>query len=255
VLLALEAHGPLDLIGLARVMGVAARPWDLRRRYLDPLVAEGRVTLSGEPGGAYALPGDHLSLCEEAEEVRYGGVHERRIRTRTDEGRTVSYVREFGSVASSRERRDAARNAYADKREGFRRFLASKASAISARPEQDQACRELLNALDEARAGGSGEAGLADGAISELERVAPEPETEPLLALSDSEREDLRAIAAFEDRHGAGTFGWTRADAKAMFYGFGRWPDAVALERIRDHVLAAGGLAAAAVRTESEVAA
>jgi hypothetical protein len=140
VLLALEAFGPMGAERLAQVLGVA-RPRDLRRRYLDPLVEDGRIELRG---GVYGLPDDHVDRCEEARSRRYSTVRRRRVRSYSpEEGRYVTTVVEVGSERSERERDDASRRSYADQRELFLCRLA----LVS--PEADEGCRALLNQMDE----------------------------------------------------------------------------------------------------------
>ena len=115
VLLALEAFGPLPAEELAEELGIA-RADDLRRRYLDPLVEEGRVELHG---GRYALPGDHSERCEEAKNRAYGRVIRRKVRTTSAEGLPVTEVREYDDVRSERRREEDSRRAYAEQRRDF----------------------------------------------------------------------------------------------------------------------------------------
>lgn len=160
VLLALEAFGSISADRLADELGVA-RPRDLRRRYLDWLVEEGRVELRG---GLYALPGDHSERCEEAKSRRYSSVRRRRVRSYSpDEGRRVTTVVEVGSESSERQREAASRRAYADQRELFLRRVALRS------PEADEACRELLNRMDDER-----EAACEVREITHLRDVTPE---------------------------------------------------------------------------------
>jgi hypothetical protein len=140
VLLALEAFGPMSEDRLAQVLGTA-RVRDLRRRYLDPLVEDGRIELRG---GIYSLPGDHAERCEEARTRRYSTVRRRRVRSYSpEEGRHVTAVVEVGSERSEKERDEASRRSYADQRELFLRRLAL------ASPEADEGCRAVLNERDE----------------------------------------------------------------------------------------------------------
>ena len=115
LLLALEAFGPLTAEGLADRLGIA-RARDLRRRYLDPLVEDGRLELRGD---LYALPGDHAERCEEAKTRPYGRMIRRKVRTTSVEGLPVSEVREHDNVRSERGREEHSRRAYADQRRAF----------------------------------------------------------------------------------------------------------------------------------------
>jgi hypothetical protein len=79
----------------------------------------------------------------------------------------------------------------------------------------------------------------ADGHIEDLEHVGT--------TLSESDGRTLEAIEAFEDRHGRGSFRWDRASCKELFYSGpikGFWPEPGELRRIRDYLLATGGVAA-----------
>ena len=78
----------------------------------------------------------------------------------------------------------------------------------------------------------------ADGHIEDLEPITG--------ALSEADLITLRAIEAFEDKYGRGSFRWDRASCKELFYSSpeGIWPEPEELRRIRDHLTATGGVAA-----------
>lgn len=128
VLLALEAHGPMDAECLAQLHGTD-RVRDIRRRYLDPLVEQGRLV---DICGIYSLPGDHLERCEEAKSTPYSNERRRKLR-RTDglSGRVVTVIRESGTVASEHARAERAHFDYEKQREAFRLALARKAAQES----------------------------------------------------------------------------------------------------------------------------
>jgi hypothetical protein len=79
----------------------------------------------------------------------------------------------------------------------------------------------------------------ADGHVEDLERIGT--------ALSESDGRILEAIEAFEGKYGRGSFKWDRASCKELFYSGpieGFWPEPEELRRIRDYLLATGGVAA-----------
>jgi hypothetical protein len=78
----------------------------------------------------------------------------------------------------------------------------------------------------------------ADGHIEDLESIAG--------ALSEADRRTLEAIEAFEGKYGRGSFRWNRASCKELFYSGpeGIWPEPEELRRIRDYLMATGGVAA-----------
>lgn len=77
-----------------------------------------------------------------------------------------------------------------------------------------------------------------DGHVEDLERIGKD--------LSEADRRTLRAIEAFEQRYGRGSFGWDRASCKELFYSSadGVWPQHEELQRIRDYMVATGRVAA-----------
>jgi len=68
----------------------------------------------------------------------------------------------------------------------------------------------------------------ADGHLEDL--------SHPTRELSEGEKRTLESIRAFERRFGPGSFKWSRAGAKELFYTFDLWPENEELERIRDHL-------------------
>ena len=77
-----------------------------------------------------------------------------------------------------------------------------------------------------------------DGHIEDLQRIGG--------TLSDGDRLTLEAIEAFEQKYGRGSFRWDRASCKELFYSGseGVWPQPEELQRIRDYLVATGGVAA-----------
>ncbi len=155
VLAALEAFGPQTPEELAERLGTS-RPRDLERRHLERLTVLHQVE---DRGGVYALPEDYRERSEALQRERYTTVSRRRVRTRTNEGRTVTSVEETVTEASEEERREERCKRHAKDREKFRR------RRLLAGTEGDRQCRELLNDVDRGRE--------ADGLVSELERVEP----------------------------------------------------------------------------------
>lgn len=146
VLLALEAYGPMDAECIAELHGTD-RVRDVRRRYLDPLVEQGRLS---ESAGAYSLPGDHLGRCEEAKSTPYSNERRRRLRMTDDSsGRVVTVVRESGTVASEYDRAEKSHFDYEKQREAFRLALARKAAQEG---EVESVCFTQLKELQEAKA-------------------------------------------------------------------------------------------------------
>lgn len=117
-------------------------------------------------------PADHARRCEEARQIPYGG-GERIVRTRTSEGRTVSHTVER-DVMSEAERDARDKRRYEEQRKVYLARLVASARALA---EENDDCRELLNAWDEERE--------VDGTIAELTPVAepcPTPEIVEALA-------------------------------------------------------------------------
>jgi hypothetical protein len=168
VLLIAEVFGDMSREEVASVLGIE-RARDAERRYLRPLEEEGRLVRSG---GCYSLPADHARRCEEARQIPYGG-GERIVRTRTSEGRTVSHTVER-DVMSEAERDARDKRRYEEQRKVYLARLVASARALA---EENDDCRELLNAWDEERE--------VDGTIAELTPVAepcPTPEIVEALA-------------------------------------------------------------------------
>lgn len=158
VLYLLESRGSMRLEELADLMGWS-RPRDLRARYVDPLVGMG---LLEERDGLLSLPGDHARRVEEVRRAPYTTVSRRRRESR-DGDRVVRWVEETENTASEVEREEKDRKDHEKHREAFRLHLAWES------PAADEACRELLNALDRERE--------VDGLVSELERLpVPDPD-------------------------------------------------------------------------------
>ena len=156
VLYVLEAHGPLRLEELAECMGWT-RARDLRARYVDPLIKLGLVE---DHGGVLALPGDHAEKVEEIRRAPYTTVRLRRRESKDSSGRMVRWVEETECTASEVEREQKDDDDHKKHREGFKLYLAQRG------PEADEACRKLLNALDDER-------WFPDGEIRELESIEP----------------------------------------------------------------------------------
>jgi hypothetical protein len=156
VLYVLEAHGPMRPEELAEKMEWT-RARDLRLRYVDPLVGMGLVE---DREGLLALPGDHAEKVEEIRRAPYTTVRRRKRESKDRSGRMVRWVEETENTASEVEREQKDADDHEKHREGFRLYLAQRS------PEADEACRELLNAIDDER-------WSPDGEIRELESVEP----------------------------------------------------------------------------------
>lgn len=156
VLYVIEAFGPQSAEWLSRVLGTS-RLRDLERRQLLSLEEMG--LLERQDGGEWGLPRDYLARIEVLEDEEYSTTFRRRRRSR-DGQRVVTDVVEVTVTASENER-DALREA----RHAIER--AAYAVHLEEELEEDDRCRELLNAWDEERD--------ADGYVGELEELE-EPE-------------------------------------------------------------------------------
>jgi hypothetical protein len=152
ILCIVEAFGPQGTEWLGEVLGTS-RLRDLERRELRGLEKMGLLERQG--GGEWGLPDDYLARIEALEDEEYSTTFRRRRRSR-DGQRVVTDVVEFTVSASERER-DALREA----RHAVER--AAYAVHLEEELEEDDRCRELLNAWDEELE--------ADGYVGELERV------------------------------------------------------------------------------------
>ncbi len=145
-LCALEAFGPLRVGELAERLGWS-RSRDLRKRYLEPLVALGLVEERGD--GTYALAGDFRERQEEVAELVYG-TFQKRLRRVYDPRtkRTTTDVVESGMVASGTEHRRLRCEKHRLQREAFR----LRQEERRGRAEGDERGIEaLLNAWDDER--------------------------------------------------------------------------------------------------------
>jgi hypothetical protein len=119
-----------------------SRPRDVRRRYLEALAELGLVEARGH---VWAISDGYLERQGEIRGDKYSTVQLRARRARSAEGLTVTFVAESGVVASEDERLRLDRKRHERERGAFRRLLALSG------PEADEACRALLNVLDEER--------------------------------------------------------------------------------------------------------
>jgi hypothetical protein len=113
--------------------------------------------LERQGGGEWGLPDDYLARIEALEDEEYSTTFRRRRRSR-DGKRVVTDVVEVTVTASENER-DALREA----RHAIER--AAYAVHLEEELEEDDRCRELLNAWDEEREEAD------DGYVGELERI------------------------------------------------------------------------------------
>lgn len=197
----LEAHGPQSRESAAELLGWM-RPRDLERLHLEPLTALGLLEKSGD---AYAVPGDARERGEAVRSEAYSTIQERVRRVRSVEGRYVHVVAQSGIEASALERDCLDRERHEREREAFR--------------NQAQPTPHWTNNPD------------ADGTIEDLVPAGGD--------LSPEDAEVLRAIEAFEEKYGRGSFRWDRASSKGLFYSgpiSGHWPEPDQLLRIRYHV-------------------
>jgi len=204
-----EARGPLDRETAAELLGWT-RPRDLERSHLKPLSELGLLEKEGD---IYAVPGDYRKRQEGVLGEEYSTVQPRVRREISVEGRNLYVVRDSGMVASESERSRLAKEQHARERSGYRNRAANPADS------------HYVNVG-------------ADGYIEDLERVG---------GLSETDSRTLEAIRAFEDKYGWGAFRWDRASCKELFYSGpieGFWPEPEELRRIRDYLMAIGGVAA-----------
>jgi hypothetical protein len=202
-----EARGPLDRETAAELLGWA-RPRDLERLHLKPLSELGLLEKRGD---IYAVAGDYRERQESVLGEEYSTIQPRVRRERSVEGRNVYVVGESGIVASEAERLRLAEEQHARERDGYRNRSANLAEAHYANVG-------------------------ADGYIEDLERVGD---------LSEADRKTLKAIEAFEDKYGRGSFRWDRASCKELFYSSpeGIWPEPEELRRIREYLAPSRGAA------------
>lgn len=140
---ALEAFGPQTPEEIAERVGISDVGY-LVRSHLEPLAERGIVE---ERDGVWALRGDHRERGEESRREKYVTIYRHKVRTRTNEGRTVVSVRETVVDLSGVERDEKTCERHCKEREAFR----------LAGPEGDAECVELLNAWDEEREAGNAE--------------------------------------------------------------------------------------------------
>jgi hypothetical protein len=204
-----EAHGSLDRETAAELLGWA-RPRDLQRLHLEPLCELG---LLEKQGNIYAVAGDYRERQECVLGQGYSTIQPRVRRERSVEGRNVYVVGESGIVASEAERLRLAEEQHARERDGYRNRAASYADP------------HYVNVG-------------ADGYIEDLNRIGSE--------LSESDIRTLKTIEAFEGKYGRGSFRWDRASCKELFYSSPEsiWPEPEELRRIREYLMATGGVAA-----------
>jgi hypothetical protein len=204
----IEARGPLDREAAAEQLGWA-RPRDLERLHLEPLSELGLLEKRGD---VYAVAGDYRRRQKSVLEQAYSTVQTRVRRERSVEGRNLYVVRDSGIVASEAERLRLAVEQHARERDGYRNRAANPADV------------HYVNVG-------------ADGYIEDLERIGD---------LSETDSRTLRAIEAFGDKYGRGSFRWDRASCKELFYSSpeGIWPEPEELRRIRDYLTATRGAAA-----------
>lgn len=170
VLAALEGIGPMtsgDLAGRLKI----SRPRDLERRRLRKLEEMGLVENNGERWG---LVEDYAAVADALWHEQYATVRRRRVRTRTDEGRTVTEVEESVTVASDAERVEAMKEKHRQEREVFAQLRRKAEERAEEEQRQEDGIRDLLNAWDDEREGLA--ADEADGLIGELEPIEEVPE-------------------------------------------------------------------------------
>ncbi len=145
-LCALEAFGPLRVEELAERLGWS-RPRDLRKRYLEPLVALGLVEDRGD--GTYALAGDYRERQEEVSELVYG-TFQKRLRRVYDPRtkRTTTTVVESGMVASGIEHRRLRRDKHRLQQEAYRLRLEERRRSAEG---DERGIEALLNRMDDER--------------------------------------------------------------------------------------------------------
>ncbi len=151
ILCIIEAFGAQSTEELNGVLG-PSRLRDLEGRQLRPLEGMGLLQVRE---GWWDLPDDYLERMEALADEQYSTTYRRRRRSR-DGQRVVTDVVEATVMASERER-DALREA----RQALDR--AAYAARLEEKLEEDERCRELLNARDEERG--------ANGSMDELERL------------------------------------------------------------------------------------
>jgi len=162
---AMEAFGPQTEEELAESLGIS-RPRDVRRRILEPMEELRAAVRDGE---TWSLPNDHERVTDSLWHEPYATVTRRRERTRTAEGRVVTAVEEYVTVASDAERVEAIRERHRKDRELFAQHLREAAERAEEELRQEDEIRGFLNVWDDERQALA--VADADGFVGELEPV------------------------------------------------------------------------------------